>query len=68
MNNYWITLLSWWNKRLRGWRSGPGKEAAMAKLIQFYVPATFQLPKKRWTPAELRGKIIAFQAANRKSA
>jgi hypothetical protein len=68
MNNCWITLLRWWHKKLRGWRSGPGEEAVMAKLIQFYVPAAFQPPKTRWTPAELRGKIIAFQAANRKSA
>lgn len=41
----------------------------MAKLIEFYVPKTFHAPKKRWTPAELRGKIIDFQAAStRKSA
>jgi len=41
----------------------------MAKLIQFYVPANFQPPKTRWTPAELRGKVIEFHtAAERKSA
>ncbi|HEV7519856.1 MAG TPA: hypothetical protein VGP89_02075 [Candidatus Angelobacter sp.] len=41
----------------------------MAKLIEFYVPANFQTPKTRWTPEELRGKIIDFQAsATRKSA
>ena len=41
----------------------------MAKLIEFYVPASFQRPKTRWTPEELRGKIIDFPAGtNRKSA
>lgn len=40
----------------------------MAKLIEFHVPATFQPPKPRWTPAELRGKIIDFRAIIRKSA
>jgi hypothetical protein len=40
----------------------------MAKLIEFYVPASFQ-PKKQWTPEELRGKIIDFHVSNtRKSA
>jgi len=34
----------------------------MAKLIVFHVPANFQSPKKRWTPEELRGKIINFHA------
>lgn len=47
----------------------PGKEDVMAKLIEFYVPANFQSPKKQWTPEELRGKIIDFHASNtRKSA
>jgi hypothetical protein len=46
-----------------------GKEDVMAKLIEFYVPANFQTPKTRWTPEELRGKIIDFPASNtRKSA
>jgi hypothetical protein len=41
----------------------------MAKLIEFYVPANFQSPKKQWTPEELRGKIINFHAStDRKSA
>ena len=40
----------------------------MAKLIEFYIPASFQPPKSRWTPAELRGKIIDFPAIIRKSA
>jgi hypothetical protein len=46
-----------------------GKEDVMAKLIEFYVPANFQSPKKQWTPEELRGKIINFHAGiTRKSA
>jgi hypothetical protein len=46
-----------------------GKEDVMAKLIEFYVPANFQSPKKQWTPEELRGKIINFPAGTvRKSA
>jgi len=32
----------------------------MAKLIEFYVPVNFQPPKQRWTPEELRGRIIEF--------
>ena len=41
----------------------------MAKLIEFYVPANFQLSKKQWTPEEQRGKIINFPAGTvRKSA
>jgi hypothetical protein len=41
----------------------------MAKLIEFYVPANFKPPMKRWTPEELRGKIISFHAStDRKSA
>ena len=69
MKVHWIGLLRWLHKKVTGWHSGPGKEAVMAKLIEFYVPATFQPPKTRWTPAELRGKIIDFNAAtSRKSA
>jgi len=46
-----------------------GKEGVMAKLIEFYVPANFQRPKTRWTPEELRGKIIDFPSGtDRKSA
>jgi hypothetical protein len=57
-----------WYIKIR-WFLKNGKEAVMAKLIQFYVPANFQPPKTRWTPAELRGKVIEFHtAAHRKSA
>jgi hypothetical protein len=47
----------------------PGEEDVMAKLIEFYVPANFPLSNKKWTPEELRGKIINFPAGTvRKSA
>jgi hypothetical protein len=46
----------------------PGKEAVMAKLIEFHIPAKFQPPRKRWTPEELRGKIIDFRPITKKSA
>ncbi|HEV2729075.1 MAG TPA: hypothetical protein VGV15_03505 [Terriglobales bacterium] len=41
----------------------------MARLIQFYVPQNFKLPRRQLLPAEERGKIIEFQnAAIKKSA
>jgi len=61
-------LLRWLLKNAR-WLWAAGKEDVMAKLIEFYVPANFQSPKKQWTPEELRGKIINFHAGTvRKSA
>jgi hypothetical protein len=47
---------------LRIWCWAAGEEDVMAKLIEFYVPANFQLSNKQWTPEELRGKIINFPA------
>ena len=39
------------------------------RVIEFYVPATFQLPERRWIPPEARGKLIQFPAGRvRKSA
>jgi hypothetical protein len=64
-----IMFLRWWSRKAASWYQGPGKEAFMAKLIRFYVPANFQPSRKRWTPPEQRGKIIEFRiAATRKSA
>jgi hypothetical protein len=41
----------------------------MAKLIPFRIPADFHAPKTRWTPPELRGKVIIFRPTpDRKSA
>jgi hypothetical protein len=46
-----------------------GRRSVMAQLIEFHVPANFQPPKQRWTPEEVRGKIIDFPASTtRKSA
>jgi hypothetical protein len=40
-----------------------------ARVIEFYVPATFQLPARRWIPPEARGKLIEFPTrGKRKSA
>ena len=62
-------LLRWLLKNAAKQREVAGKEDVMAKLIEFYVPANFQSPKKQWTPEELRGKIINFHAGTaRKSA
>jgi hypothetical protein len=69
MRSYWIRVLRWLHKNVAGRRWFPGKEDVMAKMIEFYVPANFRPPKKRWTPEDLRGKIIDFQASiTRKSA
>jgi hypothetical protein len=69
MSLYGFKFLRWLLKNA-AWRRGvAGKEDVMAKLIEFYVPANFQSPKKQWTPEELRGKIINFHAGTtRKSA
>lgn len=40
-----------------------------ARVIEFYVPATFQLPARHWIPPEARGKLIEFPGRGvRKSA
>jgi hypothetical protein len=41
------------------------KEAPMAKIIEFRVPENFSKPVK-WTPAEERGKLIAFPTSQQK--
>ena len=62
-------LLRWLLKNAARQRRAAGEEDVMAKLIEFYVPANFQLPQRQWTPEELRGKIINFPAGTaRKSA
>jgi hypothetical protein len=62
-------LLRWLLKNAARRHRAAGEEDVMAKLIEFYVPANFQSPKKQWTPEELRGKIINFHAGiTRKSA
>jgi hypothetical protein len=63
-------LLRWLLKNAaRQYRVRGKEEDVMAKLIEFYIPANFQLSNKQWTPEELRGKIINFPASmTRKSA
>ena len=62
-------LLRWLLKNAAKQREVAGKEDVMAKLIEFYIPANFQLSNKQWTPKKLRGKIINFPASmTRKSA
>jgi hypothetical protein len=39
----------------------------MAQVIEFYVPDRYKR-KTKWTPAELRGKVIEFPTPVRKSA
>ena len=68
MGLYWFRFLRWLLKNAAERCSVP-KEGVMAKLIEFYIPANFKPPMKRWTPEELRGKIISFHAStDRKSA
>ena len=43
------------------------KEVAMAKVIEFYIPKSFQRPMK-WDPELQRGKILEFCPQTRKSA
>jgi hypothetical protein len=45
----------------------PGEGSAMAQVIQFYVPATFQ-SKTKWLAPHLRGKVIQFAREVRKLA
>jgi hypothetical protein len=62
-------LLRWLLKNAAIRHTASGKEDVMAKLLEFYIPANFQLSSKQWTPEELRGKIINFPAGTvRKSA
>jgi hypothetical protein len=36
-----------------------GRKLAMAKLIDFYIPAKFR-KAEHWVPTEQRGKVIEF--------
>jgi hypothetical protein len=42
-------------------------EDAMARIIEFYIPARFHKPVK-WMPLAERGKVLEFPAEVRKSA
>src|SRR5262249_11616427 len=51
------------------WRLLCGKESVMAKLISYYVPASYRKKTRAWTPQELRAKVIvSTPASERKSA
>ncbi len=39
----------------------------MAKVIEFYIPSRFK-PKVKWTPPQLRGKVLSFPVEMKKSA
>jgi hypothetical protein len=43
------------------------KGAAVAKIIEFYIPNNFRW-KGKWIPPHNRGKIIEFSLQTRKSA
>jgi len=43
------------------------KGAAVAKVIEFYIPNNFRR-KGKWIPPQDRGKIIEFSRQTRKSA
>ena len=43
------------------------KEAAMGKVIEFYIPNNLRKPMK-WVPEVQRGKILEFCLPTRKSA
>jgi hypothetical protein len=40
----------------------------MAKIIEFYIPESFQKKAIKWTPPENRGKLLAFTSPEKKSA
>ena len=40
---------------------------AMAKVIEFYIPARFHKAVK-WVPQELRGKVLEFPVAQKRTA
>jgi hypothetical protein len=43
------------------------KGAAVAKIIEFYVPSNFR-KKEKWVPPQDRGKILEFSLQTKKSA
>ncbi len=40
----------------------------MAKIIEFYVPISFRKKAAKWIAPEQRGKVIAFDSLQKKSA
>ena len=50
-----------------GYRKNRCWRVAMARVIEFYIPAGFHKPVK-WIPSAKRGKVLEFPAAVQKSA
>jgi hypothetical protein len=46
-------------------RSKVKTKAAMAQVIEFYIPARFHR-KVKWVPSEQRGKVIEFPSQRRR--
>lgn len=40
----------------------------MAKIIEFYIPSSFQKKAAKWVAPEQSGKLIPFASPQRKSA
>ena len=40
----------------------------MAKVIQFYIPGSFRKKATKWIPPEQQGRVIPFNAPQKKSA
>lgn len=54
-------------ERLGVGRNVGNKGAAVAKVIEFYIPSSFR-KKEKWVPAHKRGKILEFSVEAKKSA
>jgi hypothetical protein len=40
----------------------------MAQVIEFYIPSRFHKKSNKWIPEELRGKVLEFPIAVKKTA
>ena len=73
----WVPFVPWINSITGCFFAAPGGDAQLpsaseasspgapaGRVIEFYVPAIFQLPERRWVPAEERGKLIEFSASS----
>jgi len=44
------------------------RELTVARVIEFYIPASFRKKTMRWIPLENRGKVLEFISQAKKSA
>jgi hypothetical protein len=44
------------------------EKAAVARVIEFYVPANFRKKPAKWIPLEQRGRVLEFISQSKKSA